>query len=148
MRDIEYRGDASPSAGAMNLTQDGYFRLGQVICTEPVRLQDFGTKQLTDFTTHFSFTIDTLGPDNLYYGDGIVFFIGPVGFQSPANSGGGGLGLFPTILNSQLLQHKQQIVAVEFDSFVNGDTDPPYKHVGININSLNSSVYTLWNWQN
>ncbi|KAK6269784.1 hypothetical protein POUND7_006889 [Theobroma cacao] len=145
MTDIEYRGDASPSAGAMNLTKDSLYRLGQVICTEPVRLQDFGTKQLTDFTTHFSFTIDTLGPDNLLYGDGIVFFIVPVGFQSPENSDGGGLGLFSNTLISELSQPKHQIVLVEFDSFANLETDPPYEHVGININSLNSSVYTPWN---
>ncbi|XP_017979687.1 PREDICTED: L-type lectin-domain containing receptor kinase IX.1 [Theobroma cacao] len=146
MTDIEYKGDASPSAGAMDLTKNSIYRLGQVICTEPVRLQDFGTKQLTDFTTHFSFTIDTLGPDNLDYGDGIVFFIVPVGFQSPENSTGGGLGLFPNTLIPQLPQQKHQIVVVEFDSFVNSERwDPPYEHVGININSLNSSVYSPWN---
>ncbi|XWS11182.1 hypothetical protein CRYUN_Cryun38cG0061900 [Craigia yunnanensis] len=143
---MEYRGDASPSSGAIELNKDWHYRRGQVICTEPVRLQDFGTKQLADFTTHFSFIIDTLGPDHHVYGDGIVFFIVPVGFQSPENSGGGGLGMFPNTLMSELSQQKHQIVLVEFDSFADSDRwDPPYQHVGININSLNSSVYTPWN---
>ncbi|XWS11181.1 hypothetical protein CRYUN_Cryun38cG0061800 [Craigia yunnanensis] len=143
---IEYRGDARPSSGAIELNKDWHYRQGQVICTEPVRLQDFGTKQLADFTTHFSFIIDTLGPDHHDYGDGIVFFIVPVGFQSPENSGGGGLGMFPNTLMSELSQQKHQIVQVEFDSYADSDRwDPPYEHVGININSLNSSVYTPWN---
>ncbi|XWS11177.1 hypothetical protein CRYUN_Cryun38cG0061400 [Craigia yunnanensis] len=143
---IEYRGDARPSSGAIELNKDWHYRQGQVICTKPVRLQDFGTKQLADFTTHFSFIIDTLGPDHRDYGDGIVFFIVPVGFQSPENSGGGGLGMFPNTLMSELSQQKHQIVQVEFDSYADSDRwDPPYEHVGININSLNSSVYTPWN---
>ncbi|XWS11178.1 hypothetical protein CRYUN_Cryun38cG0061500 [Craigia yunnanensis] len=98
---MEYRGDASPSSGAIELNKGWYYRQGQVICTEPVRLQDFG---------------------------------------------GGGLGMFPNTLMSELSQPKHQIVQVEFDSYADSDRwDPPYEHVGININSLNSSVYTPWN---
>ncbi|XWS09854.1 hypothetical protein CRYUN_Cryun39dG0025200 [Craigia yunnanensis] len=142
IKNIEYRGDARPSSGAVELNKHYIYRLGQVICTEPVRLQDFDKKQLADFTTHFSFIIDTLG--RLDHGDGIVFFIVPVGFQSPENSAGGGLGLLPTLM-PELSQQKHQIVIVEFDSYANSDPwDPPYEHVGININSLNSSVYTPW----
>ncbi|XVF77619.1 hypothetical protein PTKIN_Ptkin14bG0060600 [Pterospermum kingtungense] len=144
---IEYRGDARPSFGAIGLNNKHsrpLFRLGQVIFAEPVRLQDFGTKQLADFTTHFSFIIDTLGQE--HYGDGIVFFIVPVGFQSPVNSGGGALGLFANTLMPELSQHNYQVVTVEFDSCFGFDKwDPPYEHVGININSPKSSVYTPWN---
>ncbi|XWS09858.1 hypothetical protein CRYUN_Cryun39dG0025600 [Craigia yunnanensis] len=145
LRNIEYRGDARHSSGIIELNTDYIYLRGQVICREPVRLQDFDKKQLADFTTHFSFIIDTLRQNPQEYGDGLVFFIVPVGFQSPASSAGGGLGLFPNILMSELSQQKHQIVTVEFDSFVNKQWDPPYEHVGINMNSLNSSVYTPWN---
>ncbi|OMO92196.1 hypothetical protein COLO4_17802 [Corchorus olitorius] len=148
---IEYRGDATASAGNVELNkiqigdQVYLFRIGQVIHTEHIKLQDFHTKQLTNFTTHFSFIIDTSGPNNQNYGDGLVFFIAPVGFQSPANSAGGGLGLLDNSdLSDHLSQNKDPIVFVEFDSYAD-PLDPPYEHVGININSLNSSVYTRWN---
>ncbi|XVF77618.1 hypothetical protein PTKIN_Ptkin14bG0060500 [Pterospermum kingtungense] len=145
---MEYSGDARPSHGAVKLSmncQEQVYSKGQVIYTKPVRLQDFGTKQLADFTTHFSFIIETSGQKN--YGDGIVFFIVPVGFQSPENSGGGGLGLFPNYsLLSDVLKEKHQIVMVEFDSYANSyQWDPPYEHAGININSPKSSVHTPWN---
>ncbi|XVF77617.1 hypothetical protein PTKIN_Ptkin14bG0060400 [Pterospermum kingtungense] len=94
---MEYRGDARPSSGAIELNMNGHFdRQRQVICKVPVLLQDFG--------------------------------------------------LFPNYNLSELSQQKHQVVIVEFDSYANYDRwDPPYKHVGININSPKSSVYTSSN---
>ncbi|KAK4426532.1 L-type lectin-domain containing receptor kinase IX.1 [Sesamum alatum] len=73
---------------------------------------------------------------------GLSFFLAPIGFQIPLNSAGGYLALF----NSSTTDLSQtQIVSVEFDSFVNPEWDPPYEHVGINRNSISSSVTFPWN---
>lgn len=103
-----------------------------------VRIWDSGTNKLTDFTTRFTFIIDTLDRDT--YAAGFAFFIAPVGFQIPPNSGGGFLGLFNTTTSDS-----SNIVAVEFDTFPNPDWDPEVQHVGININSVSSVTYTSWN---
>ncbi|KAE8010472.1 hypothetical protein FH972_006840 [Carpinus fangiana] len=84
-----------------------------------VPLWDSHTRRLADFTTHYFFTIDTQGASS--YGQGLAFFLAPVGFEIPPNS------------------------AVEFDSFVNTEWDPSFEHVGINNNSISSAVYTPWN---
>ncbi|XP_065623956.1 uncharacterized protein LOC136065128 [Quercus suber] len=76
------------------------------------------------------------------YGHGLAFFLAPVGLEIPPNSVGGFLGLFNTT-NSDSSQN--QIVHVEFDSFVNQEWDPTVQHVRINNNSISSAVYTTWN---
>ncbi|XP_028802871.1 agglutinin-2-like [Neltuma alba] len=59
----------------------------------------------------------------------------------PANSTGGFLGLFSpdTAFNSS----ENHILAVELDSF-GKDWDPPFPHVGIDVNSLRSVNTTQW----
>ncbi|CAI0430900.1 unnamed protein product [Linum tenue] len=37
-----------------------------------------------------------------------------------------------------------KVVNVEFDSFVNAVWDPPFRHVGINNNSISSAVFAPW----
>ncbi|CAH2080580.1 unnamed protein product [Thlaspi arvense] len=76
------------------------------------------------------------------YGHGLVFFLAPLDFDIPPNSGGGFLGLFNTTTSDS---PKNQIVTVEFDSFVNPEWDRSYEHVGINNNSISSAVNTPWN---
>eukprot|EP00257_Ricinus_communis_P008974 XP_002527230.2 L-type lectin-domain containing receptor kinase IX.1 [Ricinus communis] len=139
---IQYQGDAAPSVGAVELiSQLAYLcRVGWVTYGESVPLWDSTTGKLSDFSTHFSFIIDTQGRST--YGHGIVFFLAPVGFQIPPNSAGGFLGLFNTSTSDS---SKNQIVTVEFDSFSNEEWDPPVGHVGINNNSIASAVYTPWN---
>ncbi|XP_047977343.1 L-type lectin-domain containing receptor kinase IX.1-like isoform X2 [Salvia hispanica] len=94
-----------------------------------------------DFTTRFSFTIDTR--KNPLYGSGLAFFLAPAGFQIPPNSGGGFLGLFNTTTTGS---PRNQILSVEFDTYANPEWDPPHQHVGINKNSIASSVTTPWNF--
>ncbi|PNX69313.1 L-type lectin-domain containing receptor kinase IX.1-like protein, partial [Trifolium pratense] len=74
-------------------------------------------------------------------GDGISFFIAPFQSEIPMNSSGGYLGLFSS--DSALNTSKNQIVAVEFDSFSN-DWDPKHDHVGINVNSIQSVQNVSW----
>ncbi|KAF8396166.1 hypothetical protein HHK36_017779 [Tetracentron sinense] len=84
-------------------------------------------------STHFSFTINTLNASN--YGNGLA----PIGFAIPPNSTGGFLGLCNTITIDAMSNN--QIVMVEFDTCVNEDWDPPMPRVGINNNSIASSMY-------
>ncbi|EEF35158.1 kinase, putative [Ricinus communis] len=47
--------------------------------------------------------------------------------------------------NSDTDSPQNQIVHIEFDSFVNPEWDPQVQHVGINNNSVHSAAYTYWN---
>ncbi|KAK4366349.1 hypothetical protein RND71_014229 [Anisodus tanguticus] len=140
--DILYEGDAVASVGEIEFNKANYLcRVAHAIYREKVPLwdPDHSTK-LADFSTHFSFTIDTQNRSS--YGHGIAFFLAPVGFQIPPNSDGGFLGLFNTTTSDSA---RSQIVAVEFDSFSNTEWDPPFEHVGINNNSIASSAIAPWN---
>ena len=138
---IIYRGDAVPSVGAIEMNKVNYVcRVGWATYAEKVPLWDSNTGNLADFTTHFSFIIDTRGIPN--YASGLAFFLAPVEFDIPPNSVAGFLGLYNTT-NSD--SSKNQLVHVEFDSFANPEWDPTFEHVGINNNSIASAVYTTWN---
>ncbi|XWS56078.1 hypothetical protein CRYUN_Cryun09bG0055800 [Craigia yunnanensis] len=138
---IIYEGDAHPSIGVIELnTVDYLCRVGRAVYSEPIHLWDSTTMTLADFTTQFSFTINTRNAT--IYGNGFAFFLAPVDNQIPPNSAGGYLGL----LNSTAVAATSQnhMISVEFDSYVNGDWDPPTQHVGINNNSIQSAVYAPW----
>ncbi|KAL5753275.1 hypothetical protein ACOSQ2_023782 [Xanthoceras sorbifolium] len=142
--DILYQGDAAASAGAIELiSQDNYTcRVGWATYAESVLLWDSNTGKLSDFSTRFSISIDTMVRTSS--GHGLAFFLAPVGFQIPPNSATGFLGLFNTTTKDSSSNH---IVMVEFDSYKNPGWDPSdvQDHVGINNNSLSSAVYTRWN---
>ncbi|KAJ9184566.1 hypothetical protein P3X46_004280 [Hevea brasiliensis] len=138
---IIYEGDATPSVGAIEMNLAEWLcRVGRATYAEPLHLWDSSNRTLTDFTTNFSFTIDTLNADK--YGHGIAFFLSSVGSSIPTNSPGGFLGLFNTTTSAAA--SRNQLVAVEFDTFVNEEWDPPVQHVGINNNSIASAVYAKW----
>ncbi|KAM7276135.1 hypothetical protein ACFE04_018001 [Oxalis oulophora] len=140
---ILYEGDAQPSVGAIYFTSETYYcHIGRATYADRVKIWDSKTGKLSNFSTHFTFWIDTLG--NNRYAAGIAFFLAPVGFQVPINSVGGFLGLFNTTTSDSVTN---QIVAVEFDTFNNQEWDPAdvAGHVGINNNSIYSTVYTAWN---
>ncbi|KAF7851936.1 hypothetical protein BT93_L1648 [Corymbia citriodora subsp. variegata] len=142
--DVVYEGDGKASDGYVDLTDADagqYFRVGRIVYSKPVRLRDSNTKQLADFTSHFSFTVDTLNRDN--FSDGFAFFIAPVDYPFPPNSAGGYLGL----LNSTIgFSSENQIIMVEFDTWKNTEFEPsePDNHVGININRITSAVSADW----
>ncbi|KAD6453701.1 hypothetical protein E3N88_08407 [Mikania micrantha] len=139
-KNILHSGDATPSSGAIELTRvDHLMRVGHVTYSDPVQIWDKKTTKLTDFTTRFTFVIDTL--NQAHYGDAFSFFLAPFGFQIPSNSAGMYLGLFNTTTSNSPLN---QLIHVEFDAVVN-IFDPPYTHVGININSVGSVNSGFWN---
>ena len=116
-------------------------RVGWATYPGRVPLWDSTTGKAADFTTNFSFTIDI--EDRPVYGHGITFFLAPAEFLIPPNSAGGFLGLYNTTTDDHSASN--QFVHVEFDTFPNPEWDPPVEHVGINVNSINSKVYTPWN---
>ncbi|GLT31604.1 hypothetical protein SLA2020_063330 [Shorea laevis] len=141
---ILYQGDAMSSSGNVELTSNNEpFHVGWVTYANEVLMWDSNSGKLSNFTctTHFSFNIDAPSPN--ITNDGIEFFLAPVGFQIPPNSGGGYLGLFNTTTK---YSPSNRIISVEFDTYQNLEWDPMdvQSHVGININSIHSVVYTPW----
>ncbi|KAJ0041266.1 hypothetical protein Pint_27756 [Pistacia integerrima] len=83
--DIFYEGDAKASVGAVEFNSLSYLcRVGRAAYAEKVRLWDSHSNELSDFTSHFSFSIDTKGSE--FYGAGFAFYLASVGFQIPPNS--------------------------------------------------------------
>ena len=57
---ILYRGDAIASVGEIEFNNVDYlYQVGQSIYSEPVPIWDSHSGKVADFTTHFSFIIDT-----------------------------------------------------------------------------------------
>ncbi|KAI6694984.1 hypothetical protein NL676_022694 [Syzygium grande] len=80
--DILYEGDAKPTVGAVDFTSQNYYcHVGRVTYNEKVRLRDSGSGKLSDFTTHFQFTIDTSGKPHGQYGAGFAFFMAHMGLN-------------------------------------------------------------------
>ncbi|KAG9440110.1 hypothetical protein H6P81_020275 [Aristolochia fimbriata] len=137
-----FHGDAQVFNGAIQMNRYEYLaRVGRAAYFRHIPIWDSATQKLTDFRTRFSFSIDTLGAIN--YGHGLVFYLAPVNFETPENSNGGFMGMFNTTTLGTPSQN--QIVAVEFDSYVNNEWDPPVPHVGICVNTLGSAAYVPWN---
>ncbi|KAI6694008.1 hypothetical protein NL676_021718 [Syzygium grande] len=143
LSDILYEGVARLAYGYVDLTKcntPAHFQVGRIQYAKPVPLWDPLTGRQADFSTRFSFTIDNDGSGR--YGDGIAFFLAPVGMPIPPNSGGGFLGLFNVSTANE--GPRNRIVMVEFDTYVNPEFDPPVHHIGINKNGLSSLVYAGW----
>ncbi|KAG5121419.1 hypothetical protein JHK84_039759 [Glycine max] len=118
---IGYVGIAKTENGTLVLNPLINNGVGRAIYGKPLRLKNSSNGHVTDFSTWFSFTIDVSTRTN--YGDGFAFFVAPLAYQIPPNSGGGSLG--------QCDDSKPQnnIIA----------------HVGINNNSLVSLNYSRFN---
>ncbi|KAL6347652.1 hypothetical protein AAG906_026180 [Vitis piasezkii] len=93
---------------------------GRATYMKQLHLWDKVSGNLTDFTTSFTFVIDS--QKNSRYGDGLAFFLAPNRAQLPSKmTGGSGLGI---VSPSQALNtRKNRFVAVEFDTYRN-DWDP------------------------
>ncbi|XP_048548747.1 L-type lectin-domain containing receptor kinase IX.1-like [Triticum urartu] len=147
---IAFTGDAFPTPSTLELTKDTrmsniQYSVGRASYAQKVPLWSNATGEMASFTTTFSFRIT---PDNLsllYTGDGMAFFLGHFPSVIPRESDGGSLGLLPASTNGT---GDTRIVAVEFDTYPNtlgGSsyyTDINGNHIGIDINSLNSTAST------
>ncbi|KAK4846959.1 hypothetical protein QYF36_023634 [Acer negundo] len=113
--------------------------VGRASYNKPVRLWDRATWNLTDFSTHFIFEIDS--ENRTAYGDGLAFFLVPNGSRIQNVTKGGSFGL--TNDGHPLDLTTNMFVAVEFDIYQNY-WDPPREHVGIDINSTRSVSNLTW----
>ncbi|RVW75758.1 L-type lectin-domain containing receptor kinase IX.1 [Vitis vinifera] len=107
---------------------------------KPFQLWDKASGRMADFTTNFSFEIDS--QRNSSYGDGLAFFLAPNSTQLPSDvTGASGLGL---VSNNQTLNSTaKHFFAVAFDTFPNA-WDPKPDHVRIDINSMKSVKNVTW----
>ncbi|KAM1356777.1 hypothetical protein ACFX13_031582 [Malus domestica] len=117
--------------------------VGRATYYQPFLLWETSTGKIADFTTHFTFMIDS------GHADGMVFFIAPSGSLLNISAGGGGhLGLPVEEQPGDTTRTLYPFVAVEFDIYRNEQPairDPVGDHVGIDINSLKSNITTPWN---
>ncbi|CAJ1936161.1 unnamed protein product [Sphenostylis stenocarpa] len=134
-------GDVYPEQKVLQLTKYKADSYGRVIYYKLLNLWDKNSGKVADFTTHFSFTINT--PNKTYHGDGITFFLADPKFPSSQIDGSGiGLGSREQLKNLNYATD-YPFVAVEFDTWVN-DWDPGYDHVGIDVNAINTTHTTEW----
>ncbi|KAG6571881.1 L-type lectin-domain containing receptor kinase IX.2-like [Cucurbita moschata] len=152
--DIHYEGNAYSSNNVIQLTMnqrdmplDG--SVGRATYKDPLHLWESVHKNLADFTTNFSFSIDSQGSHP--YGDGFAFFLAPNGSSLPHYSGGRNFGLLNS--NKSDLEYStptstaNNFVAVEFDTYSNVlSEDPGGNHIGIDVNSVISQFTTSWWW--
>ncbi|KAL7227544.1 hypothetical protein ACSBR1_022407 [Camellia fascicularis] len=128
------------TSNEINMTQN--FSAGRATYEDPLFLWDNTFGKLTDFNTYFSFVIDSIGSYD--FADGITFFLVPNG-STPTIIVGGSIGL---PIGPPTYVAISPFVAIEFDTYQDA-WDPvditPTTHVGIDINSLNSSAYAIWN---
>lgn len=128
------------------LNKDDTFGVGWATYADGVHLWEdclTGITHKADFTAHFSFTINNVNTnDGNGAGAGLAFFLAPLHYTSPPNSGGAELGLFNT--TTKLAMSKNHIVAVVFDTFTNSKVGPLMPQVGIKKNSVHSVVSADW----
>ncbi|KAJ8768925.1 hypothetical protein K2173_023920 [Erythroxylum novogranatense] len=108
--------------------------VGRLTYRRPLQLWDSVSRNLADFNTHFSFSINSVGRHSRAHG--FAFFLAPNGSQIPPNSGRGYLALCSNSSSTNF-------VAVEFDTHQD-DWDPIHMptHVGIDLDSMNSVATT------
>lgn len=139
---FNFSDDVSQDNQSLQLTKYEKDSLGRVTYSKLFHLWDTNSGEVTDFTTRFSFTINT--PNKTHHGDGITFYLAHPSFPLPVPRDGSGIGLVSrNQLNNPNYTKENPFVAVEFDTFVN-DWDPKYDHVGIDVNSIATSYTTQW----
>lgn len=116
---------------------------GRATYYQPMHLWDKDSGNMADFTSQFTFIIHSRG--NASYADGLTFFLAPNGSQMPVRSGGGYLAL----VNGTRYYPSIVFVSVEFDTHydhISNPWDPPCEHIGIDRNTVNSSIYVCVDW--
>lgn len=145
MTNISLEGEAYIDTQLIRLTRSPgeTGNVGRATYREPFLLKENATGKLADFTTNFTFIIDSGSAD------GMVFFVATNGSLLNSAAGSGAkLGLPVEDLPGDISRAQYPFVAVEFDIFKNTAPtirDPDGDHVGIDINSLKSNITTPWN---
>nr|AEE88306.1 lectin [Vigna aconitifolia] len=141
------QGDATvSSAGRLRLTKvKGNGKptpssLGRAFYSAPIQIWDSTTGSVASFATSFTFNIFALNKSST--ADGLAFALVPVGSEPRSNAGF--LGLF----DNATYDSSYQTVAVEFDTYSNSRWDPEPRHIGIDVNSIESIRWTSWGLAN
>ncbi|KAK7859454.1 l-type lectin-domain containing receptor kinase ix.1 [Quercus suber] len=138
--------NATNSGSMIQLTPDEVDNWGRATYSEQMHLWDKNSGNVANFTSNFSFIIDSRGKDR--YSDGLMFFLSTPNFPDPSPTDSSGLGLVSRVQMEQpIFLATNKFVAVEFDTFHNAPWDPSYpvpEHVGININNMTSHNSTPW----
>ncbi|XP_039173888.1 L-type lectin-domain containing receptor kinase IX.1 [Eucalyptus grandis] len=145
--DILLEGAATIVSESVVLTEGSpapSLEVGHMRYAEPLGLWDSATGKHADFSTRFSFTIDTMNYP--LRGDGIGFFLAPVDFSIPPNSAGGYLGLFNSTTYHGGSQY--QIVVIEFNtSYIETiPNDISTEHIAIDIKSVPPCQHATWDF--
>jgi hypothetical protein len=134
------RYDSFTSSYLMNeLGYDNFKRTcGRLLYGEKVRMKDPVSGAVASFNTTFTFQI-TADPDHYQIpgnGDGLAFtFFRSINFTDETT--GGALCLLNDTDNGM---PSNRLFAVEFDTFLNPVyNDPSNNHIGVNVNSMNST---------
>jgi len=140
---ITFRGNASALGSTMERSlvkaaMRGNEIVGRALYDQSTHLWDRSTGNVVDFTSRFTFAIDS--KSRTEFADGLALFLAPHGSRIPEGSKGGSLGLTNST-NSGLA-----FVAVEFDTFTNNGLDPGCYHVGIDVDSLVSARHACVPW--
>ncbi|CAK9265095.1 unnamed protein product, partial [Sphagnum jensenii] len=100
-----------------------------------VQFQDVKSMTFASFSTFFTFSVTS--SSNTLSGDGLAFIIVANSNPPPHNFSGGTLGILSSETNGNASNH---VFAVEIDTFQNSQyNDPSGSHMGVDINSLNST---------
>ncbi|BAT96218.1 hypothetical protein LR48_Vigan02g051900 [Vigna angularis] len=141
------QGDATvSSAGQLRLTKvKGNGKptpasLGRAFYSAPIQIWDSTTGSVASFATSFTFKI--FAPNKSSTADGLAFALVPVGSEPKSNAGY--LGLF----DNATYDSSAQTVAVEFDTYSNPKWDPEPRHIGIDVNSIESIRWASWGLAN
>ncbi|MCO5559174.1 hypothetical protein L7F22_012768 [Adiantum nelumboides] len=119
----------------------GPYFISRVLYSTPILMHNLSQGLAASFSTSFTFSIATNQTD--ISADGFTFLMAPNNLLPTTRSAtGAAMGLFDVEFykgsNASLLQ----VVAVEYDTFLNLEyNDPDDHHVGLNINSLTSTIY-------
>ncbi|CAM6012779.1 unnamed protein product [Sphagnum balticum] len=109
--------------------------VGRVLHPGKVQFQDVKSMTFASFSTFFTFSVNS--SSNINTGDGLAFIIVANNTLSTANFSGGGLGILSRETNGYA---SNRVFAVEIDTYPNPEyNDPSGSHVGVDINSVNST---------
>ncbi len=112
--------------------------VGRILYPEKVQFQDVKSKTFASFSTFFTFSVNTSITSSSNSGDGLAFIIVANNTTPPGNFSGGQLGILSHMTNGNASNH---VFAVEIDTYQNPEyNDPSSSHVGVDINSLNSTA--------
>ncbi|XBI60991.1 hypothetical protein VPH35_041852 [Triticum aestivum] len=148
--------DTRMGSGAIELTKNetqvNVFSVGRASYTRPLPLWDDATGEVASFSSNFTFQIRPQNRSDDHFGlcnpnfttdssaDGMSFFLAHYPSRLPPNSWGPNFALVNDS-NHFNATGDDRIVAVEFDTYHNS-WDPSDNHIGIDVNSINSTTYT------